>query len=205
MTAGIGELFWEFLQIGLCSIGGGYATIPLIQAQVVEGRHWLTLQEFTDILTISQMTPGPLAVNVSTFVGLRTAGIPGAIAATAGMCTVRMCDRAAAFRGVPAVRAVARDGTGAGRTAGRIGWADRVGGRFDRDAVDLAADGRDRMEGAVPTDAHADLAAVGQASSHAGDAVQRRGRRAAIRDIEQPKRTKNVSGNWLSYGGILVY
>ena len=91
MTAGIGELFWEFLQIGLCSIGGGYATIPLIQAQVVEGRQWLTLQEFTDILTISQMTPGPLAVNVSTFVGLRTAGIPGAIAATAGCVLCGCC------------------------------------------------------------------------------------------------------------------
>ena len=75
-------LMWAFLQIGLFSIGGGYATLPLIQEQVVERYHWLTPQEFSDILTISQMTPGPLAVNTSTFVGIRIAGIPGAIVAT---------------------------------------------------------------------------------------------------------------------------
>ncbi len=73
-----------FLQIGLLSIGGGYATIPLIQQQVVSANHWLTLQEFTDIITISQMTPGPLAVNTSTFVGIRIAGLSGAVAATLG-------------------------------------------------------------------------------------------------------------------------
>lgn len=73
-----------FLQIGLLSIGGGYATIPLIQQQVVSANHWLSLQEFTDIITISQMTPGPLAVNTSTFVGIRIAGLSGAVAATLG-------------------------------------------------------------------------------------------------------------------------
>ncbi len=77
-------LFISFLQIGLFSIGGGYAIIPLIQQQIVNFHHWLTLQEFTDIITISQMTPGPLAVNTSTFVGIRIAGIPGAIIATLG-------------------------------------------------------------------------------------------------------------------------
>lgn len=77
-------LLISFLQIGLFSIGGGYATIPLIQEQVVELHQWLTFQEFTDIITISQMTPGPLAVNTSTFVGIRIAGIPGAIIATFG-------------------------------------------------------------------------------------------------------------------------
>lgn len=76
------ELLICFLQIGLFSIGGGYATIPLIQEQVVNKQHWLTIQEFTDIITISQMTPGPLAVNMSTFVGIRVAHIPGAILAT---------------------------------------------------------------------------------------------------------------------------
>lgn len=77
-------LFISFLKIGLFSIGGGYATIPLIQEQVVDFHHWLTLQEFTDIITISQMTPGPLAVNTSTFVGIRIAGILGAMLATLG-------------------------------------------------------------------------------------------------------------------------
>ena len=77
-------LLISFLQIGLFSVGGGYATIPLIQEQVVNIHKWLTFQEFTDIITISQMTPGPLAVNTSTFVGIRIAGIPGAIIATFG-------------------------------------------------------------------------------------------------------------------------
>lgn len=76
-------LFFAFLQIGTLSIGGGYATIPLIQAVVLE-HSWLSMQEFTDIITISQMTPGPLAVNTSTFVGMRIAGLAGAIAATIG-------------------------------------------------------------------------------------------------------------------------
>lgn len=78
------NLFVSFLQIGLFSIGGGYATIPLIQEQVVDLHHWLTLQAFTDIITISQMTPGPIAINTSTFVGIQIAGIPGAIIATMG-------------------------------------------------------------------------------------------------------------------------
>ncbi|MDN6664449.1 MAG: chromate transporter [Tetragenococcus koreensis] len=77
-------LFIVFLQIGLFSIGGGYAIIPLIQEQVVSAYNWLTIQEYTDIITISQMTPGPLVVNTASFVGMRLAGVPGAIAATMG-------------------------------------------------------------------------------------------------------------------------
>lgn len=77
-------LFFSFLQIGMLSFGGGYATIPLIQEYVVEGRGWLSMQAFTDVITISQMTPGPLAVNTSTFVGLKIAGLPGAVIATLG-------------------------------------------------------------------------------------------------------------------------
>ena len=73
-----------FLQIGLFSIGGGYAIIPLIQEQVVDTYGWITQKAFTDMITISQMTPGPLAVNTSTFVGLQIAGIPGALLATTG-------------------------------------------------------------------------------------------------------------------------
>lgn len=78
------ELFFSFFQIGLLSIGGGYATLPLIEESIVRAKHWLTMQEFTDIITISQMTPGPLAVNASTFVGIRTFGILGGILATVG-------------------------------------------------------------------------------------------------------------------------
>ena len=77
-------LFITFIKIGLLSIGGGYAIIPLIHEQVVEKNNWISGKMFTDIITISQMTPGPLAVNTSTFVGLQVAGIIGALAATTG-------------------------------------------------------------------------------------------------------------------------
>lgn len=81
------ELFLSFLQVGLFSIGGGYAAMPLIQSQVVTQHPWLTLQEFTDLITIAEMTPGPIAVNSATFVGIRIAGVPGAIVATLGCIT----------------------------------------------------------------------------------------------------------------------
>ena len=54
------QLFWSFIQIGLLSFGGGYAALPLIQEQVVNVHGWLTVQEFADVVTISQMTPGPI-------------------------------------------------------------------------------------------------------------------------------------------------
>lgn len=75
-------LAFYFFQIGLFSIGGGYATISLIQQILVIENQWLTTKAFTDIITISQMTPGPLAVNSSTFVGLQVAGLLGAFIAT---------------------------------------------------------------------------------------------------------------------------
>ncbi len=78
------ELFWSFVQVGAFCVGGGYASMPLIQEQVIDIHGWLTMQEFIDIFTISQMTPGPIGINAATFVGTRLAGLPGAIAATAG-------------------------------------------------------------------------------------------------------------------------
>ena len=78
------ELFWSFVQVGAFCVGGGYASMPLIQEQVIERHGWLTLQQFIDIFTISQMTPGPIGINAATFVGTKVAGLPGAIAATAG-------------------------------------------------------------------------------------------------------------------------
>lgn len=78
------ELFLGFFQIGLSSIGGGYASLPMIQSQVVEKHGWLTLTQFTDIITIAEMTPGPIAINGSTFIGVQVGGIPGALIATFG-------------------------------------------------------------------------------------------------------------------------
>lgn len=76
------DLFLTFLKVGVCSIGGGYATIHMIQQEVVQAQHWLSAQEYLDMITLSQMTPGPIAVNTSTFAGMRTAGFIGAIVAT---------------------------------------------------------------------------------------------------------------------------
>ena len=84
------QLFLSFLQIGAFSFGGGYAAMPLIQSQIVDLQHWLDFKEFTDLITISQMTPGPIAINSATFVGTKIAGIPGAIAATLG-CILPSC------------------------------------------------------------------------------------------------------------------
>jgi len=84
------ELFWSFFQIGMFSIGGGMAAIPLIQNQVVNIHQWLTLTEFTDLITIAEMTPGPIGINSATFVGIKIAGLPGAIVATVG-CIFPSC------------------------------------------------------------------------------------------------------------------
>ena len=84
------QLFLSFLKIGAFSFGGGYAAMPMIQQQVVDAYHWLSVSEFGDLVTISQMTPGPIAVNSATFVGMKIAGIPGAVVATAG-CILPSC------------------------------------------------------------------------------------------------------------------
>ena len=84
------QLLWSFIQIGLFSIGGGYAAMPLIQHQVVDLHAWLTMTQFADIMTIAEMTPGPIAINSATFVGIRVAGIPGALVATIG-CVLPSC------------------------------------------------------------------------------------------------------------------
>lgn len=76
------ELFLSFFQVGLFSFGGGFAALPLIQNQVVTIHGWLSLTEFTDLITISQMTPGPIGINAATFVGTQIAGVPGALVAT---------------------------------------------------------------------------------------------------------------------------
>lgn len=84
------ELLWSFFQIGLFSIGGGYAAMPLIQHQAVDVHPWLTMSQFADIMAIAEMTPGPIAINSATFVGIQVAGLPGAIVATIG-CVLPSC------------------------------------------------------------------------------------------------------------------
>lgn len=84
------QLFWSFFQIGLLSFGGGFAAMPLIQNQVVDIHGWLTLTEFTDLITISEMTPGPISINSATFVGTQIAGLGGALMSTFG-CILPSC------------------------------------------------------------------------------------------------------------------
>ena len=78
------KLFLTFLQVGVFGFGDGYASIPLIQSKIVDQYQWLTLAEFGDLVSISQMTPGPIVVNTAAFVGTRIAGPLGAVIATLG-------------------------------------------------------------------------------------------------------------------------
>lgn len=78
------KLFLSFLQVGLFSVGGGYAAIPLIQNQVVNVWGLMTLEEFADLITIAEMTPGPISINSATFVGMRLSGVSGALICTFG-------------------------------------------------------------------------------------------------------------------------
>ncbi|WP_097677479.1 chromate transporter [Anaerosalibacter sp. Marseille-P3206] len=78
------KMFMTFFKIGAFTIGGGYAMIPLIQDEVVERNKWLTMEEFLDIIAIAEATPGPVAVNTSTYVGYKMYGLKGALICTLG-------------------------------------------------------------------------------------------------------------------------
>ena len=81
------QLFITFFKIGLFGFGGGYAMLSLIQHEIVESHNWLTTSEFTDIVAISQMTPGPIGINAATFVGYTASGnVWGAAIATIALC-----------------------------------------------------------------------------------------------------------------------
>ena len=81
------KLFIAFLKIGTFSFGGGYAMLPFIQAEIVEKNNWININEFLDIIGISQMTPGPIAINSATFVGYKLFGVIGSVMATLGVIT----------------------------------------------------------------------------------------------------------------------
>lgn len=85
------KLFFAFLQVGLFSVGGGYAAIPLIQEQIVNIHGLMTLEEFSDLITVAEMTPGPISINSATFVGMRIAGIPGVLICTVGCIIPSFC------------------------------------------------------------------------------------------------------------------
>ncbi|MGL4652878.1 chromate transporter [Cetobacterium sp.] len=79
------ELFLTFFKIGISTFGGGYAMIPLIEREMINEKKWIDKDELLEIITISQMTPGPIAINAATFIGKKKAGILGSMAATLGV------------------------------------------------------------------------------------------------------------------------
>ena len=85
------QLFLIFLKIGGFTFGGGYAMIPLIEYETAERRHLVEKEEISDIVAIAESTPGPIAINSATFIGYRTAGVPGAVAATLGVVLPSFC------------------------------------------------------------------------------------------------------------------
>ena len=85
------KLFFAFIQVGMFSVGGGYAAIPLIQEQIVNIYGLMTMEEFTDLITVAEMTPGPISINSATFVGMRLAGIPGVLICSIGCIIPSFC------------------------------------------------------------------------------------------------------------------
>lgn len=79
------NLFLTFARIGVCTFGGGYAMLPILQREIVDKRGWATDTELMDYYAIGQCTPGVIAVNTATFIGCKTHGVRGAVCATAGM------------------------------------------------------------------------------------------------------------------------
>ena len=80
------QLFLAFLRIGFFSFGGGMAALPLIEKEVVDTYQWLDSSEFLELVTLSELTPGPIGINCATFTGFKVGGVPGAASATLAFC-----------------------------------------------------------------------------------------------------------------------
>lgn len=80
------QLFISYLKIGFFGFGGGYAMLSLIQNEIVEQRGWITVSQFADIVAVSQMTPGPIAINSATYIGYTIGGLWGSVVATVAVC-----------------------------------------------------------------------------------------------------------------------
>ena len=85
------KLFFAFIQVGMFSVGGGYAAIPLIQEQIVNIYGLMSMEEFSDLITVAEMTPGPISINSATLVGMRLAGIPGVLLCSIGCIIPSFC------------------------------------------------------------------------------------------------------------------
>ncbi|MBQ9196909.1 MAG: chromate transporter [Clostridia bacterium] len=81
------DLYWTFVKIGCVTFGGGYAMLPILERELVDKRHWTTMDDLRDYFSIGQCTPGIIALNVSTFIGEKRKGIKGSLASTVGFLT----------------------------------------------------------------------------------------------------------------------
>lgn len=79
------ELFFTFAKVGVCTFGGGYAMLPILQRELVENKHWASEEELADYYAVGQCTPGVIAVNTATFVGSKLCGTAGGVIATLGV------------------------------------------------------------------------------------------------------------------------
>ena len=79
------QLFWAYLKIGIFGFGGGYAMLSMIQFEIVDHYGWMTVEEFADMVALSQMTPGPVSINIATYIGYTVGGIFGSLVATAAI------------------------------------------------------------------------------------------------------------------------
>ena len=84
------DIFLSFIKIGLFAFGGAYAVLPLIEEQMVTNTKWMTFTEFSDLVAIDELTPGPIIINSSTFIGMKLGGVAGAIVATLA-CIIPGC------------------------------------------------------------------------------------------------------------------
>lgn len=107
-----GDLFLVFFRIGLFTLGGGYAMIPLIEREVVENKKWLAGRDFVDVLAIAQSLPGPIAVNTAVFVGYKVRKLPGSLVGLLGtalpsfLCMIIIAAFFVGFKDDPTVIAV---------------------------------------------------------------------------------------------------
>ncbi|MBQ2085765.1 MAG: chromate transporter [Oscillospiraceae bacterium] len=80
------KVMFSFMKVCMLAFGGGYSAVPLVANEIVEVQKWMTYAEYADLLALDELTPGPIMINCATFVGMKVAGVPGAIAATLGCC-----------------------------------------------------------------------------------------------------------------------
>ena len=190
------QLFLSFLQIGALSFGGGYAAMPLIQAQIVTEHQWLSMSEFTDLVTIAEMTPGPIAVNSATFVGTKIAGDSGGAGGYRWLHSPRLHSGDADCKALPKVPQYRGLAERPRLTASGGGRHDRFGGGADSAQCLLERRDpsfRNELEYGRPVRRGVSAPAEDKAQSHSGDAAGGSGQSGHIPDYTVKNLEKTTS------------